>query len=300
MVVGPFNEDYEVRIGICDMEASFVPRTGNQMGVSDADWQARPPEERLRRALAIIGESPFEFVELGVPWINDGPMAFSADHIESILRDTGVSVGAYNSLIPPDMPVVGPAIEWNLVQDYLENVFANCNRLGGTVVVFGSGESRQIPPGYSEEQAVTDIVRFLRLGANVIEENNYQLRIAVEALNTDECNFLNTLGETASVVRQVDSEKIGLLVDCYHMCLQNNDYWTELEQAMDLVIHVQAVEPGTRRRPGHDQDSRFDYGRFFRLLNERQYPGNLSVEAIFENLSEEISPCHAFLQRLVR
>lgn len=270
------------------------------MGLSDADWQARPPEERLRRALTIIAASPFEFVELGVPWINDGPMAFSVDHIESILQETGVAVGAYNSFIPPDMAVVGPDVDWMAVHEYLDNVLANCARLGGTVVVFGSGDSRQIPPGYSVEQSVNDIIRFLRLVAQIIEENDYQLRIAVEALNTDECNFLNTLSDTASVIRQVDSEKVGLLVDCYHMCLQSGDYWMELEKAMDLVIHIQVVEPGTRRRPGYDQESKFDYGRFFRLLKERQYTGDLSVEAIFKKLSEEISPCYAFLQAFVR
>lgn len=285
-----------MELGICDMEASFVPRTGNQMGVADEEWQVLPAKERLRHALQIIGSSPFDFVEMGAAWVNDGPMSLSVENIQALLDDTEVVIGAYNSFIPPDMAVVGPAVNWEQVHQYLSHTLANCNRLGGSVVVFGSGDSRQIPDDYEKKRAVADVVRFLKMNADIIETQGLDLRIAVEALNVDECNFLNTLGEVDQVVRQTGSNRVGLLVDCYHMCLQENDYWAELEQVLDRVNHIQIVEPGTRRRPGYGGESAFEYGKFFALLNERQYEGKLSVEAIFKRLGDEISPCHKFLK----
>lgn len=285
-----------MELGICDMEASFVPRAGNQMGVPDVIWQARRPEDRLRRSLEIIGASPFDFVELGAAWINDGPTALPIDQIRVILDDCDIPVGAYNSYIPPDMAVVGPAVDWDNVQRYVRATLANCSRLGGAVVVFGSGDSRMVPDDYEVERAIDDAVRFLKINADIIENEGFDLRIAVEALNTDECNFLNTLAEADHVVRQTDSNRIGLLVDCYHMCRQGNDYWKELEQVIGRVIHIQIVEPPTRRQPGYSGESAFDYKKFFRLLREQRFAEKLSVEAVFERLADEISPCHAFLK----
>lgn len=283
-----------MRFGICDMEASFVPRTGNQMAMPDDDWYGRSGEERLGTALRIIAESPFDFVELGIPWINDGPGALPAARVESLLAEHELRVGAYNSFIPPDMPVVGPAVRWADVRAYVENVFENCARLGGSLVVFGSGDSRVIPPGYSRDAAVDDVRRFLTMCVEVVAERGYPLRVALESLNTDECNFINSIGEGRDVVEGVD-DTVGLLLDCYHLGLQDGDYWADLERSLDRVIHVQIVEPMTRRRPGFSASPDFDYTRLVRLLRDSGYAGDVSVEAIFEDLAGEIAPCHEFL-----
>ena len=60
-----------MRFGVADMEASLVPRTGNQMGLSDTSWSALAPEERLGRVLDVVAASPFDFVELSVPVVRD-------------------------------------------------------------------------------------------------------------------------------------------------------------------------------------------------------------------------------------
>ncbi|NIP24553.1 TIM barrel protein, partial [Candidatus Bathyarchaeota archaeon] len=133
-----------------------------------------------------------------------------------------------------------------------------CAALGGKTIVFGSGTSRNIPQGYSRQKARQDILKFLDICANAIAVNSYDLKIAIEPLNTSESNFLNTLAEAHDIVTNLGNDLIGLIVDCFHMCQQTTDYWTELEQVMDRVIHVQIVEPESRRAPGTDIKNPFD------------------------------------------
>ena len=49
----------------------------------------------------------------------------------------------------------------------------------------------------------------------------YDVILALENLNSTECNFINTLSEALAVVKAVDHPNFRLCVDIYHMLKEN-------------------------------------------------------------------------------
>ena len=287
-----------MELGIVDMEANFVPGSGNQMGVEQREWWRLTPLERLGAALDVVSQSEFQYVELGVPWVNEHSIPVTAQEVQALVSERGLKVGAYCSLVPGDIKSVGPEADPSRLRGYLERAFANCDAVGGSAIVYGSGASRNIPDGYPRENALEDVVGFLQLMDEIIAEHAYSFKIAIEPLNTGECNFINSLGEAYEIACLVDSPAIGVLLDTFHAWRQPVSMWQELPEVADKLYHVHLAQPEDRGWPGHmsTADS-FEFGRLFQVLKNLSYAGKLSVECLFEDLKEEITPCHQFLSK---
>ena len=162
-----------MELGIVDMEANFVPGSGNQMGVEQDEWRRLTPLERLGAALDVVSKSEFQYVELGVPWVNEHSFPVTAQEVRALVSEKGLTVGAYCSLVPGDIKSVGPEADASRLRPYLERVFANCDAVGGSAIVYGSGASRNIPDGYPRENALEDVVSFLQLMDDIIAEHDY-------------------------------------------------------------------------------------------------------------------------------
>ena len=288
-----------MKIGIADMVSNFVPGSGNPLGMDTSTWHLFEPAQRLELVLDIISQSNFDYLELGVPWINGTNDHPSFDLVASIIKDRNLVVGSYCSMVPGNFKTVGIDIEWDTLKRYINMVFANCNKLGGNVIVYGSGASRTIPNNYSRSLAEQDMVSFLQLMSDVINENNYPFKIAIEPLNTRECNYINSLDEADRLVRKVGSSNIGIVVDIFHAYLQKNNFLDELSAVMENVIHIHVSQPEDRGWPGHLQQSGlFDFIEFFKTINSSNYKGNVTVECNFNNLKSEINTCKDFLDNV--
>ena len=106
------------------------------------------------------------------------------------------------------------------------------------------------------------------------------------------------MGEAYEIACLVDSPAIGVLLDTFHAWRQPISMWQELPEVADKLCHVHLAQPEDRGWPGHmaAADS-FDFGRLFQVLKDLSYTGRLSVECLFEDLREEITPCHKFLSK---
>ena len=289
-----------MNLGIVDMEANFVPGSGNQMGVERDEWQRLAPLDRLGAVLDVVSKSSFGYVELGVPWVNEHSIPVAAREVQALVSERGLKVGAYCSLVPGDIKSVGPEADPARLRAYLERVFANCDAVGGSAIVYGSGASRNIPDGYPRDSALEDVVSFLRMMDEIIAEQEYSFKIAIEPLNTGECNFINSLGEAYEIACLVDSPSIGVLLDTFHAGQQPVSLWKELPLVADRLYHVHLAQPEDRGWPGHmATDDSFEFDRLFRMLVDLSYGEKLSVECLFEDLAKEITPCYQFLNDLV-
>ena len=288
-----------MNLGICDMEANFVPGSGNQMGMELDEWQRLAPLDRLGSVLDVVSTSRFQYVELGVPWVNEHSIPVTAQEVRALVSERGLTVGAYCSLVPGDIKSVGPEAEPARLRAYLERAFANCDAVGGSAIVYGSGASRNIPDGYSRDSALEDVIGFLRTMDDIISEKGYSFKIAIEPLNTGECNFINSLGEAYEIACLVDSPSIGVLLDTFHAYQQPVSLWEELPIVADKLCHAHLAQPEDRGWPGHisTADS-FEFDRLFQVLKDLSYVGRLSVECLFEDLGKEIMPCYRFLSEL--
>lgn len=286
-----------MKLGIADMVSNFVPGSGNPLGMDPSNWIKMDSVEQLTKVISIISQSSFDYLELGIPWLNEKENSVQIELLQQIINEKNIKIGSYCSLFPPELKTVGPHVQWDEVTEYVTTVFRNCNILGGEIIVYGSGQSRLIPEGYSLGKAEDDFLRILSILSDIISKNNYSLKIAVEPLNKKECNFINSIMEADLLVRKVDSSNIGILVDTYHGFMQDGDFLSDIPFVADNLFHVHIAQPEDRGWPGHLITSdKFQFFKLFEILNKNNYNGNMTVECLFSNLEKEIHKCVNHLQ----
>jgi sugar phosphate isomerase/epimerase len=100
--------------------------------------------------------------------------------------------------------------------------------------------------------------------------------LVIEPINRYETDFINTVDEALEVVHQVGSPAVKLLVDTFHMNIEEADIPASLRRAAPHLGHVHLVD-SNRHVPGHGHT---DMLAVLRVLHEVGYQGYLSFEAL--------------------
>lgn len=182
---------------------------------------------------------------------------------------------AYRSLIRR-FQVVGEmaAAQQPDVKAYLEKNLERCKQLGGRVVVWGSGGSRNVPPGYSRDRAWGQIQEFLHILGDIARKNS--LVIGIEPLRKQESNIINSAGEAFKLAGEVNHPNVKIIVDYFHLRQENEDAEI-VRTARDKIVHLHFANPTGRRWP-HSAAEDSEYRRFFSLVKQIDYKGGLSIE----------------------
>ena len=197
---------------------------------------------------------------------------------------------SFNSLIRT-MQVVGPEANLDAISMYLDSVLGRCQQLGARVVVWGSAGSRNIPTGQSREQTWQEIIRFLQLAGDIAK--SHELVMGIEPLRKQESNIINTGAEALQLVNEVNHPNVKMIIDYYHLRLENENPEILL-RAREHIVHLHFANPNGRRWPkSADEDP--EYGRFFQLVKQIGYTGGLSIEAS-GTFEEDGSASLAFLR----
>ena len=180
---------------------------------------------------------------------------------------------SFNSLIRT-LRVAGPDADLDAVAAYLNSTLDRCRQLGAGIVVWGSASSRNVPEGTSRDQAWKQITSFLSRAGEIAQ--SFNIVVAIEPLEREESNIINTGAEALRLVRDVDHPHVKMIIDYYHMRRENEDPGIVL-QARDSMVHVHFANPNGRRWPkAADEDSEYD--RFFENLRRIDYHGGVSIE----------------------
>ena len=180
---------------------------------------------------------------------------------------------SFNSLIRT-LRVVGPDANIDAVSAYLNSTLDRCRQLGARIVVWGSASSRNVPDGSSRDQAWKQIATFLSRAGEI--GRSYDIVVAIEPLQREESNIINTGAEALRLVREVHHDNVKMIIDYYHMRRENEDPQIVL-QARDSIIHIHFANPSGRVWPkAPEEDS--EYKRFFEYLKQINYRGGISIE----------------------
>ncbi|GGM52154.1 sugar phosphate isomerase/epimerase family protein [Dactylosporangium sucinum] len=98
--------------------------------------------------------------------------------------------------------------------------------------------------------------------------------IGVEALNRYETSVVNTVEQTLQLIDGL-TDTVGIMIDTYHMNIEEADPYTALIIAGPYIKHVQ-VSGTNRGAPGTDH---FDWPRFFTALATTGYRGAICIES---------------------
>ncbi len=180
---------------------------------------------------------------------------------------------SFNILIPT-LQVVGPRANPEAVTAYLSCTLDRCRQLGARIMVWGSASSRNVPEGFSRDQAWRQITSFLRNAGNLARPMD--LVVAIEPLRKQESNIINTGAEALRLVREVNHPNVKRILDYYHLRQEQEDP-DIVRQASAQIVHLHFANPTGRRWPKTPDEDPV-YARFFELLKRIDYRGGISIE----------------------
>lgn len=244
---------------------------------------------------SILNKAGYKFIVEAVPQIAS-PVSISDSAFHYKLRQLNklaLPVYALNIFIPGDLKLVGPNVNEQAILDYTQKVFTRCKQAGINLMVWGSGGARRIPEGYSKEKARQEFVHVAKKIAEQAEQ--YEIILALENLNQQETNFINTVTEALEIVKQVNHKNFRLCADIYHM-LRENEPATVLLQTKGYLVHCDIAEKENRTPPGTAGD---DFTPYLKALKQIGYSGKIVLECRWNNLVEEAQPSRIYLQQQI-
>ncbi|MEZ0537595.1 sugar phosphate isomerase/epimerase family protein [Caldicellulosiruptoraceae bacterium PP1] len=219
-----------------------------------------------------LSQLGYSYIELGLQEIAD----LSDDEFLNLYKAcqrNPIKAEVFNSCIRR-YNIVGPNVDWDNIKIYIAKAIPRAYLLGAQIIVFGSGGARRVPDRFSREIAKQQIIDFLKFIGDFSAKFN--IKIAIENLNNNECNILNTVEEELEYVEKCNLANVGVLADFYHMRVENEDF-NVLKKVSNKLFHVHIANSNGRFYPKNiDEDN---YKDFFAVLNEIGYDKRISIEA---------------------
>lgn len=143
--------------------------------------------------------------------------------------------------------------------------------LYGTPLVFAGR-----PPSPIDENHRLDRVRRVVDGLLAVAEHaaRSNVRFAVEPLNRFETDFCNTTRQAVEICAAVGHSAIGIMLDTFHMNMEEDDLPAAIRHAAPYLIHFQANE----NHRGFLGTGHLDWPAICRALAEIRYAGAVTLE----------------------
>jgi len=236
----------------------------------------------------------FEYIEVGVGSVS----SLSEDdfiQLQKKLDGSPIPINAANVMLPGPFHVTGEAADHLEIKNFLTRAFPRLHAIGCQVVVFGSGGARRLPEGFPMEKAQQQLKDACHMIADIAYQND--LTIALEPLNRNETNIINSIPEGGELVSEVAHPSFRLLADFYHMSMEHEPFEVVLPYGTNLC-HVHIAAPVTRAVPSPDDGT--DYDGFFRVLKSTGYQGRVSFEGRVEDFDRQLPEMVSFLRPLMK
>ena len=115
------------------------------------------------------------------------------------------------------------------------------------------------------------VERLRKLGEYAAEK---QVKITLEPLNRYESDFILTAAEGMRLIKAINLDNLGLMLDLFHMNIEEPSLSDGLRTAGDRLWHVHIAD-SSRCYPG---SGHIQYGPIFATLKEMGYQGYVSAE----------------------
>jgi D-psicose/D-tagatose/L-ribulose 3-epimerase len=273
-----------------------VALSGAVLAVAASGADAKPMGIGLCVRLAdvdVARDAGYDYVELSaqeVAGLGEADFRSAAAR----LKASGIPARTANLFLPGSLKVTGPSVDAARLAEHVERTLARLAALGAETLVFGSGRAREVPEGFSRDEAWQQLVSFGRLAADVAARKG--LVIALEPLRRQETNIVNTAAEGLALVEAVDRPAFQLLVDFYHLTVEAEDPAVVVRVGKRLR-HVHIANPEGRVFPRDAGEAA--YAPFFARLREVGYTGGVSVEAGTTDLAADAQRSAALLRTLL-
>ncbi len=223
------------------------------------------------RKIAALGYDGVELMAKNPPQLNGDQIRRSLDRLglEMVGLCTGHVFGEDNlGLVGPDSEVCRQAMHrLKTFVDFAANHFG-----AGTLVNIG----RSRGPGYAGNPIATldDMAIAFREIAEYAQDQG--VRIVLEPINVHQINHIHSSQDGIAMVQRVGRANFGLMLDVYHMNIEDEDIYNSFREAGDLCWFVHLAD-NNRHWPG---SAHLDFEQIFRTLKEVGYKGYVSLEIL--------------------
>lgn len=108
------------------------------------------------------------------------------------------------------------------------------------------------------------------------EAQKCDVSLIIEPINRYESNFLNSVDETALLLRRLNSRNVGIMADLFHMNIEDTDIALALTENIDMVRYIHMAD-SNRKAPGMGHTP---FLPIVRALLSAGYNGWLSAEIL--------------------
>lgn len=258
-------------------QTSTFPQIGACAGVKDAE---------------ILSKAGFSFLEENVQsFLVPNKSEEEFEQILEASKSSPLPIKAFIIFLPGNLKSVGPDAAHVEILEYAEVVFRRAQKTGGKLVVFGSSGSRSVPDGFSREEATEQMIGLGKLLGPLAAK--YDVTVVLESLNKMECNFINSLSEAGEIVKAVNHPNYRLLVDIYHMKMEDEGPESILNYG-HLIKHVHVAEKEGRAVPGTYSE---DLSLYYQALKLVGYEGLVSLESRWQNMEMQAAKAIETIKR---
>jgi len=231
-----------------------------------------PFTNRSTRLFAQFKRWGFDSVEIAV----EDPAQLDPTHIKAALDDHGLAAGTLCACFPPARDLRGTVRQQRDCKAYLRQLIEMMPTLGSRTLIgplySATGRAEMVPARERRRQWRT-VVKNLREVCAMAEDQGIQ--IAMEPLNRFETDFLNTVEQGLAMIADVDSPALKLLLDTFHMNIEEKNVPAAIRRAGRSVAHIHAC--GTDRvTPGNDH---LDWPGIATALSDIKYGGDVVIES---------------------
>ena len=244
----------------------------NAIGANTWIWVSPLTDERLADLAPRVRGFGFDVIELPIESLGDWDPGRTRDLLDGLgLRATTCAVMSPDRDLISDDPAVIES-----TQAYVR---------GATDMAAGVGARSLAGPIYSpvgktwsmeakqRAPAIHRLVESLKPLADYAGERGVTL--ALEPLNRFETSFINTAEQAMEVVDGVDSPALGVLLDTFHMNIEEHDPAAAIRACGSHVAHFHACGCD-RGAPGDDQ---IPWPKIAAALDEAGYEGPIVIES---------------------
>jgi sugar phosphate isomerase/epimerase len=228
--------------------------------------------------LDIIKNLGFEYIEFRLA---DTAKMTDEELLEAIklLDKSNMRAETFNLFCSSELNLSYAADEHE-ISAYAKCALSKAQKLGGEIIVLGSGKARKIPEEYCFEEGKSKFKRVVSLVSDIAAD--YNIKVALEPLNTNETNLINTLADAAEICEEIDKPNLGFLADLFHM-YKNGESVSEIEKYRDMIIHAHIARRDDMRGAPSIAAGAEDLVEFHGTLAKIGYNGRISLEASSKN-----------------
>ncbi len=242
----------------------------NKLGIFMNFWEKNWDADHIKyiNKAADIGFDVLEFQAQPLLEMSDARLA----EIKSAADRRGIELTYSLGLDPKyDISSEDESVRCSGVK-YLSQIMDRVKKMDGKIISGVSYAGWGVTIGSRKQQMLGQSIKSMRELVKAAE--NYGITYCVEAVNRFESALLNTSAEAVEYVKRVDSPAIGVLLDTFHMNIEENNIGDAIRYAGEYLKGFHTGE-SNRAAPGRGH---LDWDEIFKALSDIKYTGRIVSE----------------------